>query len=176
MSADTRVEEAIAGDPAAFESLLAPLLDPAFRLATVVLKDRGEAEDAVQEAALKAWSRLHQFRGPATSLRAWFLGIVMNECRMTRRRPFWAVLRLESIASPQRSAEDVAIATTDLARAVAALHADERAALFAHFYLELSLGESAQLLGISLPAAKSRIYRAARRLRPGVELREVFDR
>ena len=175
-SEDARLQAAIAGNAAAYDSLLSPLLDPAFRLATVVLRDRTEAEDAVQEAALKAWSRLHQFRGPVESLRAWFLGIVMNECRMARRRPFWSVLRLASVEPGQASAEDVAIRATDLARAIARLDLDDRAALFAHFYLDLPLEESAKLLGLSLGAAKSRIYRAARRLRPGVEMQEVMNR
>lgn len=176
MSEDTRLREAVAGDGAAYDSLLSPLLDPAYRLATVVLRDRTEAEDAVQEASLKAWSRLHQFRGGGADLRAWFLSIVMNECRMARRRPFWSVLRMDSVRSTQPSAEDVAITGTDLARAIAGLDADGRAALFAHFYLDLTLEESARLLGLSVGAAKSRIYRAARRLRPDVELREVLER
>ena len=174
MSEDTRIRDAVGGDARAYDSLLGPLLDPAYRLATVVLRDRVEAEDAVQEAALKAWSRLHQFRGAGDQFRAWFLGIVMNECRMARRRPFWSVLRLGSVATYGGSAEDVAIRDTDLARALARLGADDRAALFAHFYLDLPLEESARLLGLSVGAAKSRIYRAARRLRPGIELREVI--
>src|SRR5258708_4242899 len=56
--ADWTLGDALAGAPAAFDVLLAPLLDPAYRLATVLLGDHVEAEDAVQEAALKAWSRL----------------------------------------------------------------------------------------------------------------------
>lgn len=176
MSEENRFEEARAGDAAAYEALLAPLLDPAYRLATVVLGDRAEAEDVVQEAALKAWTRLHQFRGQAT-FRAWFLGIVMNECRMLRRRPFWSALRLESpVVAQHTSAEDLAIARTDLARAVAGLDLEDRSALFVHFYLDLPLEESARLLGLSLGAAKSRIYRAARRLRPGVQPEEVLNR
>jgi len=57
MSEDTTLREALAGDPAAFDALLAPLYDPGYRLAVVLLGDRAEAEDAVQEAALKAWAR-----------------------------------------------------------------------------------------------------------------------
>ncbi len=167
------LQEAKAGDAAAYDSLLAPILDAAFRLATTNLRDRAEAEDAVQEAALKAWSRLHQFRGPESAFKAWFLGIVMNECRMARRRPFWSVLRLASVEPPAASPEDAAIAGTDLARAIAGLDLEDRAALFTHFYLDLPLDESARVLGLSLGATKSRIYRAARRLRPGLEIHEV---
>jgi DNA-directed RNA polymerase specialized sigma24 family protein len=45
--------------------LIEPLLDPAYRLAAVVLSDRSAAEDAVQEASIKAWRKLRQLRGDA---------------------------------------------------------------------------------------------------------------
>src|SRR5207248_6034949 len=83
---DTTLIDAMAGDADAFDALLAPLLDPAYRLAVVLLQNRTEAEDAVQEAALKAWSRLRQLRGDRSQLRPWFLSVVANECRMSRRR------------------------------------------------------------------------------------------
>ena len=46
---------AVEGDADSFSSLLEPLLDQAYRLAAVMLNDRSSAEDAVQEAAIKAW-------------------------------------------------------------------------------------------------------------------------
>jgi len=59
------------GDQDSFSELIEPLLDPAYRLAAVMLADRGAAEDAVQEASVKAWRKLRQLRGDATSLRPW---------------------------------------------------------------------------------------------------------
>ena len=56
MSEDQQADllrRAVAGDGRAFDELLAPVLDPAFRLAMTMLNDRSAAEDAVQEAALK---------------------------------------------------------------------------------------------------------------------------
>src|SRR4030081_3418925 len=70
------------GDANAFAILIEPLLNPAYRLAAVMLADRGAAEDAVQEASIKAWRKLRQLRGDGGSLRSWFLSIVANECRM----------------------------------------------------------------------------------------------
>ncbi len=61
------------GDLESFSQLIDPLLDPAYRLAAVMLGDRSAAEDAVQEASIKAWRKLRQLRGDAHSLRAWFL-------------------------------------------------------------------------------------------------------
>ena len=76
---------AAGGDLDSFSLLIDPLLDPAYRLAAVMLGERSAAEDAVQEASIKAWRKLRQLRGDAQSLRAWFLSIVANECRMARR-------------------------------------------------------------------------------------------
>ena len=175
MAQDTTLIDAMAGDADAFDALLAPLLDPAYRLAVVLLQDRTEAEDAVQEAALKAWSRLRQLRGDRSQLRPWFLSVVANECRMSRRRPWWSVLRQPELEGGARTSEDDTVRGMDLERAIRRLPIDDRLALFAHFYLDLPLEESARLMGVSLGSAKSRIYRAARRLRPGVALEEVIQ-
>jgi RNA polymerase sigma-70 factor (ECF subfamily) len=76
---------ALAGDDAAFEELLLPLIPPGHRLAYALLRDEAAAEDAVQDACLSAWHRLHQLRSP-DSVRAWFLAIVANRCRSAARR------------------------------------------------------------------------------------------
>jgi RNA polymerase sigma-70 factor (ECF subfamily) len=173
---DWTLRDAVAGDAAAFDALLAPLLDPAYRLATVLLGDRTEAEDAVQDAALKSWSKLDQLRGDRTRLRSWFLAIVANECRMARRRPWWSVLRMRDVGGERGSPEDRAVRDMDLQRAIDRLPADDKIALFSYFYLDLPLDEAARVMGVPLGTAKSRIYRAARRLRPDVALEEVIDR
>ena len=172
---DRTLSDAVAGDAMAFDALIAPLLDPAFRLATVLLQDRVEAEDVVQEAALKAWSRLAQLRGDRARLRSWFLAIVANQCRMTRRRSWWSVLRLRDVPGEQSSPEDRVVRDLDLNRAIGRLSADDKVALFSYFYLDLPLDEAARVMGVPVGTAKSRIYRAARRLRPDVALEEVFD-
>ena len=93
------------GDRDSFSVLIEPLLDPAYRLAAVMLNDRPAAEDAVQEASVKAWRKLRQLRGDVGSLRAWFLSIVANECRMARRSRWFGVIRMadppRQVASPE---------------------------------------------------------------------------
>src|SRR5258705_7168894 len=89
---DQLLRRALAGDGHAFGKLLGPVLDPAFRLAMTMLKDRTAAEDAVQEAAFKAWRKLDRFRA-GSEMRPWFLAIVANECRSTRRSRWWQVTR-----------------------------------------------------------------------------------
>jgi RNA polymerase sigma-70 factor (ECF subfamily) len=163
---------AAAGDAGSFAALIEPLLDPAYRLAAVMLADRSSAEDAVQEASIKAWRKLRQLRGDSKSLRPWFLSIVANECRMARRQRWWSVLKLAEIPLAESAAEQSA--TSDLRGALLKLSPDERLPLVLHFYLDLPLDEVARAMHISPAAAKSRIYRAAKRLRSDLTLEEVF--
>jgi len=163
---------AAAGDADSFAALIEPLLDPAYRLAAVMLADRSAAEDAVQEASVKAWRKLRQLRGDVTSLRPWFLSIVANECRMTRRQRWWSVLKLAEIPSGTSSPDHGV--SSDLHEALLELSPEERLPLVLHFYLDLPLDEVARALNVSPSAAKSRIYRAAKRLRTDLTLEEVF--
>ena len=161
----------VAGDPESFSRLIEPLLDPAYRLAAVMLNDRPAAEDAVQEAAIKAWRKVKQLRGDAGALRPWFLSIVANECRMARRTRWWSVVRMPDVATTPAEEREV---HTDLHRALLRLSPDDRLPLVLHFYLDLPLGELARTLGTSTSAAKSRVYRAAKRLRADLTMEEVF--
>ena len=158
-------------DAEAFSQLLEPLLGQAYRLAAVMLNDRAAAEDVVQEASVKAWRKLRQLRGDATSLRPWFLSIVANECRMARRTRWWSVLKVGDIrdARPQDREPE-----TDLHQALLRLSPDERLPLVLHFYLDLPLDELARTLGVGPSAAKSRVYRAVKRLRADLTMEEVF--
>lgn len=162
---------AVAGDPESFSRLIEPLLDQAYRLAAVMLNDRAAAEDAVQEASIKAWRKVRQLRGDASSLRPWFLSIVANECRMARRTRWWSVIKLADVATAPADHRE---SHSDLHRALLRLKPDERLPLVLHFYLDLPLEEIARILGITPSAAKSRVYRTAKRLRADLTLEEVF--
>ena len=160
------------GDVDAFAVLIQPVLDPAYRLAAVMLGDRSSAEDAVQEASLKAWRKFGQLRGDERSLRSWFLSIVANECRMARRQRWWSVVKL---AEPRPDAHTESSTTSaELKDAVLRLPADDRLPLVLFFYLDLPMDEVARTLGVSETAARSRIYRAARKLRGDLAEEDVF--
>ncbi len=163
---------AAAGDAESFASLIEPLLDPAYRLAAVMLADRSSAEDAVQEATIKAWRKRRQLRGDLSSLRPWFLSIVANECRMARRQRWWSVLKVADI--PRSVSRPDESSTSDLHRALLKLSPEDRLPLVLHFYLDLPQDEVARALHVSPAAAKFRIYRAAKRLRSDLTLEEVF--
>ena len=162
------------GDAHAFAALIEPLLNPAYRLAAVMLADRSTAEDAVQEASIKAWRKLGQLRGDAGSLRPWFLSIVANECRMVRRQRWWSVVKLAEVHPLHPAGDQFDATSSDIKSALLKLSPDERLPLVLHFYLDLPLDEVARTLGLSPAATKSRIYRAARKLRSDLTLEEVF--
>ena len=159
-----RLERAKAGDGLAFDELLAPVLDPAFRLAMTMLNDRGAAEDAVQEAALKAWRKLGGFRAGA-ELRPWFLAIVANECRTVRRGRWWGVLRFPDVKSGSPSDAGWA-ERMDLEAALDRLPQRHLLPLTLYYHLDLPIEEVARVLGCSTGGARQCVHRALAALRP----------
>lgn len=167
------VAQAKAGDRNAFDALVGPLIDPAFRLAFGMLHEREAAEDAVQEAAFRAWRSLGNLR-PGTEMRPWFFAIVANQCRSTLRGRWRRVLKLDGVGTPSQGVEDPVVRGADLRRAIRQLKRDQRLALVLHFYLDLSLEEVAAITRAPVGTVKSRIHRAVARLRPQLEAEEVF--
>jgi RNA polymerase sigma factor (sigma-70 family) len=163
------LRDAIAGDERAFDALIGPLVEPGYRLAVSMLENREEAEDAVQEATIKAWRNLHQLKD-ADVARSWFFTIVANQCRSVRRGRWWSVVKLAAPEQAKSGPEDEAVRRTDLQRAMRTLGPDDRLALYLRYYLDMPLNEVATVLGISETAAKSRIHRAAQGLKPAVDV------
>jgi RNA polymerase sigma-70 factor, ECF subfamily len=161
------------GDERAFETLVRPHWEIAFRLAYLITRDPAEAEEATQEAFLKGWRALGRFRS-AQPVRPWLLRIVANEARNRRRsagRRARLSLRaraahLSGDAAP--SPEDLAVATEDRARLLEALERlpdDARLVLTCRYLLDLSEDETAATLGLRRGTVKSRTSRALERLR-----------
>lgn len=154
-------------DELAFAASIEPLLPVGFRLAYAMLRSRADAEDVVQEAAMKAWQKRRSFRAGAEP-RPWFLAIVANECRMAwRRRSRHAAGELPRdapIASPLNEEAD------HLRHALGRLGRKDRLALVLRYYLDLPTDEVARTLGVSPAAARVRIHRALARLRPEFEV------
>ena len=169
--AEDRLRRARAGDAFAFGELLAPVLDQGFRLAMTMLKDRNAAEDAVQEAALKSWRKLDRFRYGAV-LRPWFLAIVANECRTTRRSRWWQVIRSDEVEPREHiaAAEGGWADSIDLNAALDQLPKHDLLTLTLYYHLDLPIEEVARVLGCSAGAARQRIHRALAALRPGMVL------
>jgi RNA polymerase sigma-70 factor (ECF subfamily) len=165
------VKDAKAGDQTAFESLLKPLIEPGHRFASAMLHDPQAAEDVVQEASIKAWTKLHQLR-EGTEMRPWFLGIVANQCRSTRRQRWWSVIKT---AEPRRVTDppsEAVTAGTDLRRAIRNLDHRDRTVLVLYFYLDLPLEEIAATTGTTSSAVRGQLYRAVHKLRPALIVEE----
>jgi RNA polymerase sigma-70 factor (ECF subfamily) len=164
----TLVRAAKQGDDAAFEALLEPLLDQAYRLACAMLHDPQAAEDVVQEAAFKAWRKLSQLR-EGSEMRPWFLGIVANECRSEKRSRWRSVTQSVLPEQPLESADETIIAGVELRRVLRAIEPGKRLVLVLHWYLDLPLEDIAAITGISAHAAESRLLRATRELKKRME-------
>jgi RNA polymerase sigma-70 factor, ECF subfamily len=152
------------GDDGAFETLLAPLLEPGYRLAGGMLQDHQAAQDAVQEAALKAWSKLRQLRDKS-QMRPWFLAIVANECRSARRSRWSSVLKLVLLDKGSDVPTDSVVSGVDVRRALRGLDEKKRLAIVLRFYLDLPVHEIAEITRSEVDAVESQLRRAVSELR-----------
>jgi RNA polymerase sigma-70 factor (ECF subfamily) len=172
IAADASPANLALDDEIVFANSIEPLLPIAFRLANGMLRNREDAEDAVQEAAMKAWRKRSTFRAGAEP-RPWFLAIVANECKMHRRRtkpdPARSVQVAEAITSVAESESDE---VERLRLALARIDYKNRLVLVLRFYLDLSNEEVGRTLGISAATARVRVHRALQRLRPVIDVSE----
>lgn len=166
------VARARAGDPEASRRLVELHQEVAFRTAYLVIGDAAEAEDATQEAFVKALGALDRFRDGAP-FRPWLLTIVANAARNRRRsagRRLTLGLRAEAAARDRPatpSAEALVVADErrrELLAAIDGLSADDRLVIAGRYFLDLSEVELAALAGVRRGTVKSRLARARARL------------
>jgi RNA polymerase sigma factor (sigma-70 family) len=171
------IERARRGDAGAYETLVRQYQDTAFRVAYLITGTAAEAEDAAQEAFVKAWGALHRFR-PDAPFRPWLLRIVANEARNRRtaagRRATLALRARErhpeGDAAPSPEVVALRAETRDaLLRALAHLREDDRLVIAYRYFLDLSEAEMAMALNIARGTVKSRLSRALGRLRAVLE-------
>jgi RNA polymerase sigma factor (sigma-70 family) len=167
------VEQAKRGDSAAYEALVVLHQQIAFRTAYFVAGSAADAEEAAQDAFVKAFAALGRFRRGAP-FRPWLLQIVVNEARNRRRsagrREHLAVRvadeRSSGGAAPSPEAQLLAAEERDrLLRAVAALREEDRLVVSCRHFLGLSEEETAVALGLRVGTVKSRLSRALARVR-----------
>ena len=158
----------------AYEELVRRYQDVAVRTAHVIAPD-ADADDAAQDAFVKAWSALPRFRA-GSPFRPWLLRIVANEARNRRRsagRREGLALRVadrpSDDAAPSPEAAVIQLESrAGLLAAVNGLRDDDREIIAARYFLELSESETAEALGIPRGTVKSRLSRALGRLRLGM--------
>ena len=173
------VERASAGDLGAYDEIVRRYQGLLFRAAYLVTGGADEAEDAAQEAFVKAYRAIHRFRR-GSPLRPWLLRIVTNEARNRRRsadRRTGLALRaaedrrLAGDAAP--SPEAAALASEDRATLLAAVNElgdGERLAVAYRYFLGLDEAETAAALGVARGTVKSRLSRALARLREALKV------
>ena len=159
------------GDAEAFGILVDRYYDRCLRLATHLLGAGGDAEDAVQDALLRAYRHLGAYQ-ERDRFSAWLFRIVVNQCRTigARRRGSHA-LHLRA-ALEQGDGEpavehpsDREATREELERAMARLDADQREAVVLKFTEDMTYDEMAAVTGVGVSALKMRVQRACKRLR-----------
>jgi RNA polymerase sigma-70 factor (ECF subfamily) len=156
-----------------------------FRLARGIMKDDGEAEDVVQESYVRAFTRLGEFRGES-SLGTWLTRIVINEAygRLRQQRPTveWENFEATHAADAQIIPFPHSFSQPDpertmgqheinqiLERAIDALPEPFPVVLVARLVEEMSIEETAELLGLKPETVKTRLHRARNLLRDDLE-------
>jgi RNA polymerase sigma-70 factor (ECF subfamily) len=166
LTEDEEIAQARRGDTAAYASLVRRHQDVAFRTAMLITGHAQDAEEAAQDAFVKAWRALHRFR-EGEPWRPWLLTIVANEARNRRRaagRREHLVLR----AAAALPAEGEPFDAGELAAAIGRLRDEDRVIIGCRYLLDLSEAETAAALGVARGTVKSRLFRALARLREEV--------
>jgi RNA polymerase sigma-70 factor, ECF subfamily len=181
--ADTTVEEravrrAKAGDHEAYGELVRLHQELAFRTAFLITHSAHDAEEAVQEAFIKAHRSLRRFRA-GEPFRPWILRIVTNEAytvMRSRTRHRTLAERAREGLAPHPESRSVPHAMTvagderqALVRALSALSERDRQVVICRYVLDLSEAETAAVIGCRRGTVKSRLSRALDRMRVGLE-------
>lgn len=166
------------GDQSAITELFARHYPTSLRVARGILRSDDESQDAVQAAYFSAFQHLQNFRGDAC-FKTWIMRIVVNCCLMqlreARRRATW--VHLDDLGGAQ--GPDIAVSpaptpekstwcgeiSSAFSEAVSRLPEHLREVYTLHFVSGMSLKEVAAHLGLTLPAAKTRLFRARTRVK-----------
>ncbi len=152
-------------------------LDRAYRLAGMLLANQQEAEDATQDALVRAWQSVGSLRDPA-GFQAWFDRILVNICRdRLRRRRRITFLPIETDAEDAgqpgliqpRDPFQAVLDRDQAVRALARVSPDERVVLILHYWADLTLEAVAERLGWPVGTVKSRLHHGLN------EIRRVLD-
>ncbi len=172
MAADHAVRRERVEPAVEFSRLADRYLDSAYRLASVVLGDPTEAEDAAHDAAVLAWRRFDTLRDH-DRFEQWFCRITLNVCRdQLRHRRRHPIVELPDLEGIELHAPDQAgrLITRDaIDRAFVHLEPDHQIVVALRFYRDLTVDEMARRLDVPAGTVKSRLHHALRRLRAEME-------
>lgn len=157
----------------AFAAFDDPRLLQSYRLATLILRDRDEAEDATQEAIARAWSSWKTLRDP-DRFDAWFDRILVNVCRNRMRhvRTIRVVALDNAHEMPAADSHGSTMARLTLEPAFARLNPEQRIIVVLRFWRDLPVEEIAERLSVPEGTVKSRLHYALKALREAIESSE----
>jgi RNA polymerase sigma factor (sigma-70 family) len=171
---DDLVNLARSGDAGAYEELVQRYQGLAHRVAYIVTGSAAEAEDAAQEAFVKAYFALPRFRHGGV-FKPWLLKIVTNEARNRRRSQsrrtdlVLEIQRRDRAPGDEAPSPEASVLTSErrreILRAICRLKEKDRLAITYRYFLDLSEKEMAEALGWPRGTVKSRLSRALARLR-----------
>lgn len=167
------VRSALDGDASAFAALLDRHSRMCLRYATRMLGNREDAEDAAQEAFVRAYAALDRYDG-RVAFRTWLMTILINRCRTAigtrRQRDLHVVVdeELTGRAAVAPPGDDIALRDA-IERAVAQLDPAQREAFLLKHVEQLSYDEMAEMTGAGVSALKMRVQRACERLQDLLE-------
>jgi RNA polymerase sigma factor (sigma-70 family) len=153
------------GDEAAFADITQATSGRFKQVAYRVLRDRHLAEDAAQQALVEIWRTLPKLRDPAR-FDGWAHRILVHACYREAKR--YRRSHGREPGEQQAVGPDEMAAVNDrdqIERGFARLSVDHRAVVVLHYYLDLTIEDTARVLGISPGTAKSRLNRAMARMR-----------
>ncbi len=160
------LQQAVAGDEAAFARIVAAYHPDMVRVAYGICGDPALVDDAVQAAWLIAWRKLRTVREP-DSLRSWLVAVAANEARhLVRRQRPGRVVEIDLDPPDPRTVDSPAeIRRLDLVNALRRLSPEERSLVALRYGADLDSAEIAPLLGISASGVRARLMRVMGRLR-----------
>jgi RNA polymerase sigma-70 factor (ECF subfamily) len=172
------IKQARAGDQVAFGRLVTAYQTPVYNLSYRMLGNASEAEEAAQEAFLRAYMHLRSY-DPNRPFRSWLLSIASHYCidRLRRRRITWLSFE-DEIAAPERLASDRPRPEAEvmqqereeyIQQLLAALSPTDRAAITLRYWYDYSYEEIAEALNLTVSAVKSRLHRTRRALAKIIE-------
>ncbi|MBI2780593.1 MAG: RNA polymerase sigma factor [Chloroflexi bacterium] len=169
MSAED-VRRAMRGDHDAFAALIGAASTRLYSLACLILRDPDRAQDATQEAFIRAWREVSRLRD-ADRFDAWLRRLVVNSCydaaRRTKRR---AEVTLFSVRDRSVIDTSMAMAESDrIEQAFRRLPLDQRSVLVLQHYFQLSHVEIAETLAVPLGTVKSRVRYGIAAMRAALE-------
>jgi len=163
------VKASIQGDQDAFAEIVYTFQDAVYNLCYRMLADHVEAEDAAQEAFLKAYHHLDRY-DETRPFKTWLLSIASNHCidRLRKRRMTWVSIDEPTPATLALSSSDPqpeqAALNNEVSRQIQALldelEPDYRAAVVLRYWYDYSYAEIAEMTASTESAIKSRLYRA----------------